>query len=185
MLILASASKRRIDLLKDSGIKFEVVVSEVEEVIDESLKPDELTINLAKSKALDVLAKHPDALVIAADTIVTYNEEIFGKPNSTIDAYQMLSKLQGNTHEVYTGVAIVSKDIRDTFYKKASVTMKKLSDLQIKEYIETKEPMDKAGAYAIQGLGKALIEHFDGDFFAIMGLPLKEVLEKIALYSKE
>lgn len=184
MLILASGSQRRIDLLKDSGVEFLVVKSEIEEKIDESLKVEELTVSLAKQKALDVLNKYPDATVIAADTVVYFNGKIFGKPKDSADAFRMLRTLSNETHEVITGVAIVNKDSTDTFYKKANVSMHQLSDLQIEEYIKTKEPLDKAGAYGIQGLGKKLISSYDGDFFTIMGLPLKEVLEKISTYIK-
>lgn len=184
MLILASGSQRRIDLLKDSGVEFLVVKSEIEEKIDQSLKVEDLTVSLAKQKAMDVFNKHPEATIIAADTVVALNGEIFGKPKDEEDAFNMLKKLSNQTHEVITGVAIINKDLIDTFYKKASVTMHRLSDLQIEEYIKTKEPLDKAGAYGIQGLGKKLISSYDGDFFTIMGLPLKEVLEKISTYIK-
>lgn len=184
MLILASESKRRIELLKDSGIEFKIIKSDIEEKIDYSLKSEEVVMSLAKQKAMSVFKENPNDTVLAADTIVVLGNEILGKPKDEEDAFQMLKKLSDKTHEVYTGVAIVNKDVSDIFYKKASITMHKLSDLQIREYVETGEPLDKAGSYAIQGLGKKLIRGYDGDFFTIMGLPLKEVLEKIKLYVK-
>lgn len=183
MLILASGSKRRIELLKDSGIEFKVVLSDIEEVIDPKLKLEEVATSLAREKAYNVFLKNQEDVVIAADTIVVLDDEILGKPIDEEDAYKMLKKLEGKTHEVITGVAIISKDQEEVFYKKSFVTMKELSDLQIQEYIKTGEPMDKAGSYGIQGLGKKLIESYQGDFFTIMGLPLTDVLKKLKKFN--
>lgn len=180
MLILASGSKRRIELLKDSGIEFKVVLSDVIEVIDLSLSSEEVATSLARQKAISVYLNNTEDVVIAADTIVVLDGEILGKPIDENDAFEMLKKLAGKTHEVITGVAIISKDKEDIFFKKSFVTMKELSDLQILEYIKTGEPMDKAGSYGIQGLGKKLIDSYQGDFFAIMGLPLTDVLKKLS-----
>lgn len=179
MIILASGSARREKLLKDAGITFKVIPSDIEEVIDEKLKPSEIVVDLAEQKGRAVQKAHPDDMIIAADTIVVYQQEILGKPKDEDDAYRMLSKLSEQTHQVYTGVSIMQKDQIESFCVKTDVTMKKLTDLEIKEYIQTKEPMDKAGAYGIQGLGGKLVESYQGDFFNVVGLPLKNVLAAI------
>ena len=176
MLILASGSPRRAKLLKDAGLTFKVIKSDVEEVINHDLLPEEIVVDLALQKAKSVFLKHPDDTVIAANTIVVFNKQILGKPKDEEEAYQMLSLLSNETHCVYTGVAVLKDKIERCFYTKSEVTMKQLSDLEIKQYIATKEPMDKAGAYGIQGEGGQLVDHFSGDFFTIVGLPLKEVL---------
>lgn len=182
MIILASSSQRRVELLKDAGIDFKVIPSEVKEVFDSKLTPEENVMNIARLKALDVYEKNKDAVIIAADTAVIYKNEIFGKPTSKEDAFNMLMALNNNTHDVITGVAIIDDSGEDVFYSKAQVTFKNLTEEEINNYIETEEPIGKAGAYAIQGLGKELVETYTGDFFTIVGLPLKEVLEKIAIY---
>lgn len=181
-LILASKSPRRIELLQDAGLDFEIIPSDRKEEPDYSLPKEELTMSLARKKAASVLLRFPHATIIAADTIVYYDSEVLGKPKNEEDAFNMLKKLSNHTHEVVTGVVIMSKDKEDMFYDTARVTMNELSDLQIKEYIATKEPMDKAGSYAIQGLGKKMIKGYEGDFFTIMGLPLTKTLKKLALY---
>lgn len=180
MIILASKSQRRVELLKDAGVSFEVIPSNVLEQIDEQLRPEDNAMKIAKSKALDVFNKNQDKTVIAADTLVVFENKIYGKPETKEEALKMLQTLNNETHNVITGVAIISKDKEDVFYSKASVTFKNLLDVELMEYVETGESFGKAGAYAIQGLGKKLIETYTGDFFTIVGLPLKEVLEKIA-----
>lgn len=183
MLILASGSKRRIELLEDSGIDFKVIISDITEVIDPTLKNEDIATSLARQKAHSVFLNNQEEVVLAADTIVVLDNEILGKPIDEEDAYQMLKKLQGRTHEVITGVAIISKDKEDVFFKSTMVTMKKITDLQIQEYIKTGEPMDKAGSYGIQGIGSKLIKSYQGDFFTVMGLPLTEVLKKLSNYN--
>lgn len=184
MIILASASQRRIDLLKDAGIEFEVIPSQVEEKINDNLSPEENAISLATAKARDVYARRNESLVLAADTVVVYKNQIFGKPKDKEDAFNMLKTLSNNTHEVITGVAIIKDGKEEVFFSKAKVKFKDLTDEVINEYIETNEPFGKAGAYAIQGLGKKLVDTFTGDFFTIVGLPLKEVLERLKKYSE-
>jgi septum formation protein len=185
MLILASSSPRRAKLLKDAGIEFIVEPSNWEEVINEKLKPSEIALELAKLKAMHVATKYPNDIVLGADTIVVFEEEILGKPKDEADAYRMLKLLSGERHVVYTGVAIIKGAIVKTFVSATEVSMKKLSDLEIWNYIKTGEPMDKAGAYGIQGDGGSLVDHYKGDFFTIVGLPLKDVLEAIKNISKE
>lgn len=179
MLILASSSPRRAKLMKEAGLDFIVEPSHINEDIDSKLKPVDFVLELAKLKALQVAKNHQNDIVIGADTIVVYDDEILGKPKDEDDAYRMLKLLSNDRHVVYTAVAIVKNDQIKTFVSEAEVWMKSLSDLEIKNYIETKEPMDKAGAYAIQGDGGNLVDHFKGDFFTIVGLPLKELLENL------
>ncbi|SRR5690554_620908 len=177
MIILASKSSRRAKLLEDAGIEFTVVPSEINEEVDSKLKPQELVSLISLQKALDVQKRRPNDTIIGADTVVIFENEIFGKPKDEEDAFRMLKMLSGETHQVITGVTILKKDVKKVIISEALVTMKKYSDLEIREYIQTKEPMDKAGSYGIQGEGGKLIDHFKGDFFTIVGLPLKDVLE--------
>lgn len=182
MIILASSSERRINLLKDAGIKFKVIPSNILEEVNKELTPTQNAMNIAKLKALDVYSKNNSSVVIAADTIVVFKNEIFGKPSSKEEAFKMLMALNNNTHDVITGVAIINSEKEDVFYSKAQVKFKNLTEEEINQYIDTNEPYGKAGGYAIQGLGKELVETYNGDFFTIVGLPLKEVLEKMAIY---
>lgn len=180
MLILASSSPRRAKLLSDIGLEFIVEPSHInEEEIDSKLKPTELAIELAKLKALHVAKNHPDDIVIGADTIVVHEETILGKPKDEEDAYRMLKRLSADRHIVYTAVALVKGTKFHTFISEAEVSMKPLSDLEIQNYIKTGEPMDKAGAYGIQGDGGNLVDHYKGDFFTIVGLPLKDLMDAL------
>lgn len=179
MLILASNSPRRKKLLEDAGVSFKVVSKNTDESVNEKLKPEDHVMHLSLKKANEVFVDHQDDVVVAADTIVVYNGEILGKPTDETHAFNMLKSLQGEKHEVFTGVSIVSKDKKKTFYSVSEVWMKEYSELQILEYIKTGEPLDKAGAYAIQGLGEQLVDHFSGDFFTIVGLPLKQLLTEL------
>lgn len=177
MLILASASLRRAKLLKDAGLEFIIEPSHIDEVIKPEQKPEDVVIDLALQKAKAVFSKHANDTVIAADTIVVFRDEILGKPKHKDDAYRMLKLLSNETHHVYTGVSILKGEKEETFYTKSAVTMKPLSELEIINYIATGEPMDKAGGYGIQGKGGELVDKFSGDFFTIVGLPLKDVLK--------
>jgi septum formation protein len=179
MLILASSSPRRAKLMKEAGLDFIVEPSHIDEDLDDKLKPLDFVLELAKLKAQQVAKNHENDIVIGADTIVVYDDQILGKPKDEDDAYRMLKLLSNDRHIVYTAVAIVRNKEIKTFVSEAEVWMKNLSDLEIKNYIKTKEPMDKAGAYAIQGDGGNLVDHFKGDFFTIVGLPLKELLENL------
>ena len=179
MIILASGSPRRAKLLKDAGVDFRVITSDVEEIFDPNLKPDEIVMHLAKLKTRHVSIKYPNDAVLGADTMVVLDDEILGKPTDENDAFDMLKKLSNRCHTVYTGVSIMKGNQEETFYCQTEVCIKPLSDLEIKAYIKTKEPMDKAGAYGIQGEGSKLVERYQGDFFTVMGLPLKEVIKKL------
>lgn len=179
MIILASKSPRRAKLLKDAGIDFIVIPSEAEEQVDFSLEPKEIVMQLAKLKAKEVSDRFNTDTVIGADTIVVFNNQILGKPKDEEDAFKTLSMLSDQCHEVYTGVSIIKGVLEETFVSQAQVCMKKLTELEIRAYIKTKEPMDKAGSYGIQGEGGNLVETYKGDFFTIMGLPLKEVVKQL------
>ncbi|MDY0074596.1 MAG: Maf family protein [Acholeplasmataceae bacterium] len=179
MIVLASSSPRRAKLLQDAGLDFIVVPSHIDEIVDEKYKPSELVMEIAKQKALNVATKYPNDTIVGADTIVVYEEHILGKPKDEEDAYRMLKLLSDDRHIVYTAVALVKGDKIKTFVSETEVWMKNLSDLEIWNYIKTGEPMDKAGAYGIQGEGGSLVDHYKGDFFTIVGLPLKDVLEQL------
>lgn len=183
-LVLASASPRRKKLLKELGFQFEVIPSTIEEYVPPGTLPDDAVKTLALQKAQDIsnTLKYP-AIIIGADTTVVINNESLGKPRDTQEAFEMLKLLSGNTHTVITGIAIIdnsnNKSIVDSVY--SEVTFKKLSDEEIVNYIKTKEPMDKAGAYAIQGIGSIFIEKIQGCYSNIVGLPvprLNEILKQ-------
>jgi len=179
-LILASASPRRKELLSMLNIPFVIETSQVEEVMDQNLDSSELVMKLAEEKAIDVYKKFPDAIIIGADTIVTYNDKKLGKPSSKEDAFAMLRMLSGNTHEVFTGVSIVHEGECTNFFQCTKITFSELSDQEILDYIESKEPMDKAGSYGIQGFGGTFVEKIDGDYFSVVGLPINKVKKKLS-----
>ena len=178
--ILASASPRRKELLSLAGIEYEVVVSECEEILPEKILPHEAVMLLAKQKAEDVFSRNSDCMVIAADTVVALEDKILGKPKDEDDAFNMLSSLSGRQHTVYTGVCIMTKKKTDCFFVGTDVEFYSLTEKEIREYIATKEPMDKAGAYGIQGKGFVLVKGIHGDYFNGVGLPLAETVRHIA-----
>ncbi len=179
MLVLASNSERRKKLLEDIGLEFEIMDNEVVEEAEENLSPQDLVMELSKKKAEAALFKRPNDTIIAADTVVFFEGDLLGKPENEEEAFSMLKKLSGNAHKVYTGVTIINKEKAKTFYEVATVYMKNYNDIQIYEYIKTKEPLDKAGGYAIQGQGGALVEKHTGDFFTIVGLPIKKLQSEL------
>ena len=177
MLILASKSPRRKELLKQIGIPFVVVVSDAEEVSGNSWTPAALVIENAKRKARAVAEKYPDSPVLGADTVVSLEGKIFGKPKDKDEARKMLTALSGKMHEVTTGLALINRnEIRTT-----SVTTKVFFDTMTKAdidaYIATDEPMDKAGAYAIQGKAARFIEKIEGSYSNVVGLPLNALIQ--------
>ncbi|MCM3413124.1 Maf family protein [Metabacillus litoralis] len=171
-LILASASPRRKELLELLQLPFEVIASEVEEVVDETLSPAEIVQSLAEQKATSVAENVSNAFVIGSDTLVVYEGKMLGKPKDFSEAVQMLKMLSGKTHEVYTGVCLINNDDVRSFYEKTSVTFYSLTDKEIDEYVQTGEPMDKAGAYGIQGYGSLLVKEIHGDYYSVVGLPI-------------
>jgi septum formation protein len=171
-VILASGSPRRRQLLEMVGIRHEVMPAD----IDESLLPDEAppahAERLAREKGATIARRAPDALVISADTIVVIDGAVLGKPRDARDAARMLRQLAGRTHTVFTAVAVTRGMRVASGVEAVTVTFRALDDARIDAYIRTGEPMDKAGAYGIQGYGATLVERIDGDYFAVMGLAL-------------
>lgn len=176
-LVLASGSPRRRQLLEMLGIEHRVVPPDVDESRRSGEMPADYVIRLARDKAGVVSRREPGALVLAADTTVVLGAELFGKPGTAGEAAAMLRRLSGATHQVYTGVAVARNGRLESRLDVSDVTFRPLVDAAIADYVATGEPMDKAGAYAIQGRGAALIEGIRGDFFGVMGLPLRLVLE--------
>ena len=175
-LTLASRSPRRRQLLEMLGIPVRVVPSELPEVRRPTETPVDYVERLAREKALHV----PGSLVLGADTTVVLRDEMLEKPADAEDALRMLMKLQGRTHQVITAVAVASGDILRQATDITSVTFRAADEAMLREYVATGEPMDKAGAYGIQGYGAALVERIEGDFFGVMGLPLRLVLKLLA-----
>jgi septum formation protein len=176
-IILASSSPRRQEILKNLGLTFDVVKSDIDEKVREEELPEHIVMALALEKAIDVSNKiDSDAIIIAADTIV-YKEKVLGKPKSFDDAYSMLTSLQDDIHHVYSGLAIIERGTYKKYvtYEKTMVKIKNLSDDKIKRYIDTGEVWDKAGAYAIQGLGSTIVEYIEGDYFNVVGLPVSKL----------
>ena len=179
--ILASASPRRKALLQEAGFKFQVITSGVPEDAPDSLSPMQYAMHISALKADAVAALHADAVVLAADTIVVLGSTILGKPTSPDDAIKMLTSLSGNMHEVITAYAVVHKAAakRLCAHTVTQVMMHKLTDEQILKYVQTGEPMDKAGSYGIQALGGALVKQIDGSYDNVVGLPLSDVIEAL------
>jgi len=176
-LILASASPRRRELMGYFPIPIEVVVPEVDESVTLGMGPAPFAVMLARRKASAVVALKGDKYpVLGADTIVVVGEEILGKPRDAADAVRMLSLLSGRTHQVITGVAILWEGKEKVFSVSTDVTFKPLTEKEIAAYIATKEPMDKAGAYAIQGTGGFMVTTINGSASNVIGLPVAEVI---------
>ena len=168
-IILASNSPRRKEILESLGYKFRISPADIDENID--LKGEKLVCELARRKALRIYDYNKDSIVIGSDTIVYYDGKVYNKPKSEEECYLMLKSLSGKTHEVITGVYIASPKGHVSFFDKAYVTFKNLTDEDIFNYIKTKEPFDKAGGYAIQGKGFDLVSSYKGDLYTIIGLP--------------
>jgi septum formation protein len=174
-IILASKSPRRKELLEQIGLKFVVDISDVDESkLANAAGPSQLAKSLSKAKAEKVSKKYKDAIIIAADTLVVLGKEIIGKPKDKKDAFKMLKKLSSKTHVVITGFTLLSSKSKKAITKtvQSKVKFKKMSDIEIRNYVETGEPMDKAGGYGIQNKGAIFIEKVEGDFFNVVGLPV-------------
>lgn len=184
VLVLASASPRRRQLLEMLGIEHRVVPPDVDEAHRAGEAPADYVVRLARDKARAVSGRDPRPLVLAADTTVILGDELFAKPATVGEAVEMLGRLAGRTHQVYTGVALAQGERVETALDVSDVTFRRLSREQIANYVATGEPMDKAGAYAIQGKGAALIDGIRGDFFGVMGLPLRLVLDLLERFGK-
>lgn len=169
-LILASGSARRRELLELMGYDFEVRITNADENIN-LCAPGEYVEKLALRKARDVFSAQPDACVVGCDTIVWLDGEIIGKPTNAEDAFCILKKLSGRQHTVYTGIAVLAGNSMQVLHDETQVKFTRLSDEELRAYISTGDPLDKAGAYGIQGPGSILVERVDGCYFTVMGLP--------------
>lgn len=173
-IILASSSPRRIEILKNLGLKFDIMPSNYEEVIVKK-PPEELVCYLAENKAVEVNSRVDEAdLIIAADTMVFVDNRLLGKPHTENAAYSMLKDLSGRKHEVITGLCLISGKSNKKYidYEVTNVFFKELSDEEIWDYIHTGEPLDKAGAYGIQGFGGLFVKRIEGCYFNVVGLPI-------------
>ena len=180
--ILASGSPRRKHLLQQLGVAFEIQVSDVEESFDERLSPEEIVEQIALRKVQSIGQQNGRALVLAADTIVVLDGEILGKPADPEEAIQMLRRLSGNSHVVYTGLALLHRpsDRLVTAHEKTTVYFDEMSDEEIISYVSSGSPMDKAGGYGIQDdRGGLFIERIEGDFYNVVGLPLHRLYNVI------
>ena len=177
-VVLASASPRRQELLRQVGVPFVVDPSPAEETIHPEWTIPEIAQRLAERKAFDVASRHPEAdVVIGADTIVVRDTEVLGKPVDAADATRMLAALSGQRHQVYTGFALVAPKLSRSVSgaECTQVRFRVLDEGEIARYVASQEPMDKAGAYAIQGLASLFVEGIEGDYFNIVGLPIAQV----------
>lgn len=178
-IILASASPRRNELLKKLYREFTVFPADIEEILPEDIGPEFAPLFLAAEKAEAVADRFPKDLIIASDTIVVCDGEIFGKPKDSADAKRMIQKLSGNTHKVITGCCIRIGDAQTTFSEESLVTFYELKENEINSYVESGEPMGKAGAYAIQQTGGLFVQRIEGDFYNIVGLPIARLKREI------
>ncbi|WP_315168283.1 Maf family protein [Metaclostridioides mangenotii] len=183
-IVLASASPRRKEILENYNVKFNIIKSEIDEVILGHESPVQAVVRLALEKGIDVASKNQGDLVIAADTIVVLNDKILGKPKNESDAYKTLNSLSGREHQVVTGISLINiaenKKVVD--YVVSEVKFKHLSDKVISDYLKTGEFQDKAGAYGIQGYGALLVDEIKGDYFNIVGLPISKLSDLLIKY---
>ena len=171
-IVLASGSPRRKELLETLGLDFAVVPAKGEEIAPRGAGPAETVEALSRAKAEEVAKGFANALIIAADTIVVIDGRELGKPHTQQDAFDMLSLLSGRTHEVVTVLSVCRGERTESEAVVTRVTFRALTDEEIRAYIATGEPMDKAGSYGIQGYGAMFVSHLEGDYFSVMGLPL-------------
>jgi septum formation protein len=179
-VILASQSPRRRDLLDLVGIVHEVLPADINEDVRAGEPADAYTERLAREKAAVIAARHADATVIAADTTVVLDGDILGKPVDAADARAMIRRLAGRSHTVLTALAVAHGGRVESAVESVGVTFRPLTDDEIAQYVATGEPMDKAGAYGIQGWGATIVERVDGDYFSVMGLGLRRLVDLLA-----
>jgi len=175
-LVLASRSPRRAELLGRLGLRFEIVPAEIDERYLAGERPAEHAERLAREKALAIASSRAGALVVGSDTIVVHRSDVLGKPRDTEEAVAMLMRLSGEVHEVFTGVAVAHAGALISGVERVAVRFRQLDESECREYAATGEPLDKAGSYGIQGYGSALVEAIEGDYFAVMGLPVVRML---------
>lgn len=181
-VLLASESPRRRELMVLSEIPFTTASCLLKETLDPELSIEKAVEKLAFEKADAVYHRYPEEFIIGADTIVVCDGEVFGKPKDNEDAEQMLRKLSGKTHQVITGVALVAKGIKECFHEVTDVTFYDLEEDEIIRYAKSKEPHDKAGAYAIQGKGLTFVKKINGDFYNVVGLPMASLYKRLRKY---
>lgn len=180
-IILASASPRRSEILGLTGLKFSVDVSEYEEDMELGLKPHQLARFLSSEKAMTIAAKYPDALVIAADTFIVFRGNLLGKPHTEEEARRMLILLNGRSHSVITGFTIIDTKTKKKLSRsvETKVYFRKMTEQEIESYVRTGEPLDKAGSYAIQGIGAVIVKKIEGDYLNVVGLPLNSLTDAL------
>lgn len=176
-IILASASPRRKEILENASVKFEVMASCIEELTLDGESPCQMVMRLAFEKGMDIASRQKNDLIISADTIVVIDNTVLGKPENEIEARKMITSLSGRTHQVITGISLINLDNNKKIidYVISNVKFKNLSEEDINDYIRTKESLDKAGAYGIQGYGALLVDEIQGDYFNIVGLPISRL----------
>ena len=181
-IILASASPRRRELLKHLGLTFEVIPSKIEEDVKDGEEPCEHVLRLARLKAQEIARDQDSAVIIGADTIVVLGGEILGKPKDEEEAFAMLSQMSGRVHRVFTGFCVLDASDGSEYSEavESKVRFKHLTPEEIRGYIKTGEPMDKAGAYAVQGRGSYMIKEIQGSYTNVVGLPLCELFEVLS-----
>ncbi|MBM7578831.1 Maf family protein [Jeotgalibacillus terrae] len=179
-IILASQSPRRKELMNMLPYPFTVHPSTFDESTITDQNPETAVLKIAEGKAAEVAKQLPDSIVIGSDTVVFY-EQILGKPKSAEEARDMLSRLSGKTHTVYTGVVLIKNSVKTSFVEKTDVTFWELSEKEISDYIGTADPFDKAGAYGIQSGGSLFVKSITGDYYAVVGLPLSRLNRELAL----
>lgn len=182
-LILASNSPRRKELLELAQVPFTIRNQTVDESVITTIEPAQMAEKLALLKAQHVPFQNDHEVILAADTVVAYRGDIYGKPKSHDEAFHMLSNLSGDKHDVYSGVAIVSKDKKISFVEKTTVEFWPLTEAEIHAYISTKDPFDKAGAYGIQSNGAVLVKQIIGDYFNVVGLPISRVVRELKKFN--
>ncbi|MCC7002803.1 MAG: septum formation inhibitor Maf [Gemmatimonadaceae bacterium] len=184
-VILASQSPRRRELLALVGIAHEVRPADINEDVHPGEDPRHYTERLAREKAAVIASRESDAIIVAADTTVVVDDDILGKPVDAADARAMIRRLSGRSHVVMTGIAVAYRGRVESAVEEVGVTFRALSDDEIARYVATGEPMDKAGAYGIQGWGATIVDRVDGDYFSVMGLGLRRVVALLAAHGVE
>lgn len=191
-VILASSSPRRQELIRSLSLPYRIEVSDVDETTAPGQTPEQIVEELSERKARAIYERYKsqpleggDGVIVGSDTIVVLDGEVLGKPRDEEDAFRMLKRLQGRQHEVFSGVACIGlADGRTSVsHERTVVRMKQLSDERIRRYIATREPMDKAGSYAIQGIGATIVERIEGDYFNVVGLPMSLLSDMLAEFS--
>lgn len=182
MIVLASQSPRRKEIMEQVGLSFIVHPSNTDEVFDSTLPLTKAIELLAFAKAVNVASLYPQDIVIGADTLVCFGDQVLGKPKNKKDAKAMLKMLSGQTHQVITGVSICVKGKQECFHSVSDVSFYPLTDSEINAYIDSGEPFDKAGAYGIQGKGAVFVAKIVGDYYNIVGLPIAELMRRLRAY---